>query len=218
MSVSAQGYSPTFVYQQEYIEGFSVLIHPDAVLQKAALQNVRDELALQFKAISRVMPNETMRFMRQVPIWVEWQSDPNGAAVFHPSRQWLLQNGYNPDKANGIELSNAVNFVNWSRTDQPWMVLHELTHAYHYMVLGEANPDIAFAYQQAMALHLYDSVDYVRGGKKQAYAVTSAREYFAELSEAYFGRNDHYPFNRNDLQRHDPVGYQLMVKAWGRLR
>ena len=147
---NAEGYSPTSVYEQEYIEGFSVLMHPHVLLQKVMAQAVRDELSRQFKSIVNVMPDEPMRHLRKVNIWVEWNDAANGAALFHPSEVWLSQNGYNPDKAGGVEISNATNFVQWSRTDQPWMVLHELTHAYHYGVLGENNPDIRAAYRQAL--------------------------------------------------------------------
>jgi hypothetical protein len=47
---------------------------------------------------------------------------------------------------------------------------------------------------------------------------TNPKEYFAELSEAYFGKNDFYPFVRGELKVHDPVGYRLMEEAWGKLR
>lgn len=68
--------------------------------------------------------------------------------------------------------------------------------------------------QHAMRRGLYEQVEYVRGGKQKAYATTNVQEYFAELSEAYLGRNDFYPFNREELARHDPVGYKMMEGAW----
>jgi hypothetical protein len=45
-----------------------------------------------------------------------------------------------------------------------------------------------------MNRHLYDKVRYIHGGEKKAYATTDPKEYFAEISEAYFGKNDFYPF------------------------
>ncbi|MDA0685128.1 MAG: T9SS type A sorting domain-containing protein, partial [Bacteroidetes bacterium] len=36
-------------------------------------------------------------------------------------------------------------------------------------------------------------------------------EYLAEISEAFFGRNDYYPFTRSDLVSHDPKGYALLM-------
>ena len=44
--------------------------------------------------------------------------------------------------------------------------------------------------------------------------MTNAMEYFAELTEAYFGVNDFYPFNRSELQRHDPEMAKLLSKVW----
>jgi dipeptidyl-peptidase-4 len=44
--------------------------------------------------------------------------------------------------------------------------------------------------------------------------VTNVDEYFAELTEAYFGRNDFYPFDRADLERHDPAGYKALDDIW----
>ena len=48
-------------------------------------------------------------------------------------------------------------------------------------------------------------------------STTNQMEYFAELSEAYFYRNDFYPFLNAELKQHDPVGYALMVELWGEL-
>ena len=41
------------------------------------------------------------------------------------------------------------------------------------------------------------------------------QEYFAELTEAYFGTNDFYPFVRAELKQHDPKMYQVLEKVWG---
>jgi len=95
------------------------------------------------------------------------------------------------------------------------MVLHELAHAYHFLVLGESHPQITAAYRHAVERGLYESVDYAGGGKRRAYALVNEKEYFAELSEAYFGRNDYYPFTRAELQQYDPVGYALVQRLWG---
>jgi hypothetical protein len=96
------------------------------------------------------------------------------------------------------------------------MILHELAHAYHILVFGDSNSGIEAVYQQAVASRLYESVYYIKGGKRKAYALTNAKEYFAELSEAYFGKNDFYPFTHTQLKKHDPVGYQMMEQVWGK--
>jgi len=90
-----------------------------------------------------------------------------------------------------------------------------LAHSYHFTVLGDKYAPLQDAYKQAMDRKLYDSVEFVTGGKKKAYAATNPAEYFAELSEAYFGKNDFFPFTRDELEKHDPIGFELMKKAWG---
>ena len=35
-----------------------------------------------------------------------------------------------------------------------------------------------------------------------AYAISSPMEYFAESTEAFFSRNDFFPFTRDELKRH----------------
>ena len=62
---------------------------------------------------------------------------------------------------------------------------------------------------------MYDSVAYAdREERRRAYALTSDREYFAEISEAYFGRNDFAPFDREALIGVDPRGAALVASVW----
>src|SRR5258707_13868882 len=81
----------------------------------------------------------------------------------------------------------------------PVFVLHELAHGYHDQVLGFGNAEVKAAYDHAMAAKLYDKVarSHVEDGKpntiERAYAATNDREYFAETTEAFFGRNDFFP-------------------------
>ena len=70
------------------------------------------------------------------------------------------------------------------------------------------------AYRQAIERKLYESVEFVTGGKRKAYAATNTAEYFAEMSEAYFGKNDFFPFTRDEFEKHDPAGFAMVKKAW----
>jgi hypothetical protein len=211
-----RNYDPQSVYEQQSIHGFTVLLSPQLLAQARAAADVRAELTRQFGEVVEVVPPSAVAALRNVRIWVEWSRRPDAGAEFHVSQGWLEKNGYNPAKAGGIEISNSLNFVSWSRAEQPCMVLHELAHAYHFLVLGERHPEIAAAYRQAVESRSYQSVDYYGGGKRRAYALVDEKEYFAELSEAYFCRNDYYPFTRADLQQHDPVGYELLQRLWGK--
>jgi Mlc titration factor MtfA (ptsG expression regulator) len=48
----------------------------------------------------------------------------------------------------------------------------------------------------------------------RAYAMTDHKEYFAEATEAFFGRNDFFPFTADELQKHDPGIFALLQKVW----
>lgn len=205
---------PLSAYAQRDIRGFTVLVHREALSHPAEVREALQELEEQIRRVVRVVPSGTLWQLRHVRIWLEWENKPNGAAEYHPSAEWLREHGYNPEKARGIEISNARNFVRWSRGEQPWMLLHELAHAYHHQVLGYENRMVLIAYRHAMQRGLYEQVEYIRGGKQKAYATTNVQEYFAELSEAYFGKNDFYPFTREHLAKHDPVGYKMVEQAW----
>jgi hypothetical protein len=211
----ATAFDPIEKYTRREIQGFTVLVHPDVAKHPEEAKAAFDELEAQLKKITEVVPEKPLAALKKVRFWVEWEAKKNGAAEFHVSAGWLKSNGYNPDKAHGVEINNLKNFVAWSKKTQPWMVLHELAHAYHFMVLGDQYEPLQAAYKQAMERKLYDVVPFVHGSKRKAYATTTAAEYFAELSEAYFGRNDFFPFTREELEKHDPVGFEMLQKAWG---
>lgn len=63
-------------------------------------------------------------------------------------------------------------------------------------------------FRQAVERKLYDP---------GVHAATNDREYFAKLTCAYLDRMDYFPHTRDELKRHDPKGYELMEKVWGRL-
>ncbi|AMV22885.1 hypothetical protein VT84_00640 [Gemmata sp. SH-PL17] len=211
----ARAFEPSENYKKREIQGFTVLVHPEVEKHADEVKVAFEELDSQLKTLSAVVPEKPLVALKKVKFWVEWQTKKNGAAEFHVSKGWLKDNGYNPEKAGGVEINNLKNFVDWSRRAQPWMVLHELAHAYHFLTLGDAYEPLESAYKQAIERKLYESVEYVGGGKKKAYATTNRAEYFAELSEAYFGKNDFAPYTRSELEKHDPVGFELMQKAWG---
>ena len=44
--------------------------------------------------------------------------------------------------------------------------------------------------------------------------MTNAKEYFAECSEAFFSRNDFFPFTHEELAQHDPEMFKLLQRLW----
>ena len=69
-------------------------------------------------------------------------------------------------------------------------------------------------YQKALESGNYDLVLRFDGLYVPHPALTNAKEYFAEMTEAYYGFNDHYPFIQFELKQHDPEICELLAKLW----
>jgi hypothetical protein len=204
-------------YEARQIEGWTVLVNREFLSKRSALaEQTLTLLRFQLYQIVRRLPKAAVAKLRKVRIWVE-ENEPNTPCMaYHPNPDWLRQHGVNPEKAKCVELSNARNFLDWT-LEQPWMVLHELAHAYHHQFLrdGFNNPPVKAAYDRAMKSNLYAKVLRISGREEKAYAASNPMEYFAEATEAFFGTNDFYPFVRAELRKHDPDAYELLVKQWG---
>lgn len=196
-------------YYHTDIEGWQVAVST-ALLDRdptAARQSL-DLLRLQLGAIARDLPDAALAELRRVPIRIGL-SGVEGLLYHMASASGSASN-----ESDFVEIASARFFIRSSR-DKPTVVLHELAHAFHERVLGDDNPFIHRAYLNAVAHHLYERVPRYDGRLVRAYALTSAREYFAELTEAYFGHNDTYPFTRDELRIYDPAGFAMVRTAWG---
>ncbi len=210
-------WAPTADYVEHTIEGWRVLVHQDFPKGEPELcERTLRHLRHQLYQIPHKVPAPAVKKLRQVTLWVEENEGHHACMAFHPNPNWLREHDMNPDKAPCVEIANARHFLSWTQ-EQPWMVLHELAHAYHFSFLdgGYGNTEIRAAYERAKKAKLYQSALHWNGAKKQAYAMTNPMEYFAETSEAFFGTNDIYPFVNAELKAYDPEMHALLVKLWG---
>jgi dipeptidyl-peptidase-4 len=113
-----------------------------------------------------------------------------------------------------VDLGSPTSFV-FEMKRQPFMVLHELAHAYHDRFLGFGHDKIRAAFDQAVKDGKYESVLFWDGRKVKHYALSDHKEYFAEGTEAYFGTNDFFPFVRAELKSHDPGLFEVLESVWG---
>lgn len=214
---TAQSYDPVSAYETQKMHGWRVYVNKKAKEHPAETDVALKLLDAKLGEIEKIVPGEKVKVLRRVPFWIEGGFKENRAAEYHVSVDWLRENGYNPAKAKGIEISNVKNFVAWQEKVQPMMVLHELAHGYHDLVFTHGDKEIAAVYEKAKESGRYEEVAYADRKKKQrAYALTNPMEYFAEITECYFGRNDFYPFVRAELKQFDPAGYALMERVWGK--
>ena len=210
-------YPPTSEYETQHIHGWDVLVNKSLLMDKPELANKTLELLrFQLFQIVRVVPKTALSKLQGYKIWVEDASPPTPCMAYHPDPRWLVDHGLNPDKAKCVELANAEAFLDWTKA-QPWMVLHELAHAYHHQALedGFENKALKEAYESAMKEKRYDSVLRIQGRREKAYACNNPMEYFAEATEAYFGTNDFYPFVKIELAEHDKACLKLLDELWG---
>jgi hypothetical protein len=211
------GANPLFdQYERRNIEGWTILINRALIGQEHELtERALTLLRFQLYQITRKVPPAAVRKLRTIHIWLEEDEPYHDGVTYHPSLEWLRAKGANPAKAGGIDICNVRNFLKWT-LDQPWLLLHELSHGYHHKFLpgGHRNPEIKAVYDHAMRAGLYDSVLRINGQMEKAYATTNDKEYFAELTEAFFGTNDFYPFVRAELRRHDPMAFNLLQQVW----
>ncbi len=214
MLLSALPFDPTPSYSVKDVQGWTVRVNRKLEAEPELCSKALRLLEVKLYDIARVVPERALAELRKVPFWMELEDARFPCACFHPSREWLAEHGYNPEKAGAVEIANARNFLRWT-LDQPAMVLHELAHAYHFRVLGEQNAELSAAHGEAAKGGKYDAVLHFSGTRKRAYALENPTEYFAELTEAYFGTNDFYPFVRSELKEHDPRGHELLKKLWG---
>jgi hypothetical protein len=177
---------------------------------------------VQLEEIVRAVPAPALAKLREVPLWFSPEyPGVRPQAEYHPDAGWLREHGRNPAMVKSIEFTDVRNFEK-EMNRMPNFTLHELAHAYHDRVLaaGFGNAEVKAAFRRAKASGLYDRVERWFGNGKantfeKAYAMTSPQEYFAESTEAFFSRNDFFPFIREELKRHDPQMEQLLAKLWG---
>lgn len=199
----AQTFTPTSDYRIGSICDFRILIHKSIETNAYLYNQLLSEIKKQLNNINETVPNDRLFVLKNIPIW--FGCDPIGfstvGAEYHPSAEWLRRNGRNPQMAGGIQVPSSSRFLKYSE-NFPWMLMHELAHGYEFRILGPENVNLKQVYNRQKRLYT-------------TYHRANHHEYFAELTEAYFGRNDTYPFNRQDIQKYDPVGYSFLRKVWG---
>jgi hypothetical protein len=225
-SIPAKGPIETIAgYESHCVAGFVVYVADDLAgrdkngLDAQALAALGHDL----QDVIESLPTEALSKIRDTRLFVEFESDARDpgfsgrGVVYHVSKEWLAAHGFIAEKAAAIEIANVRDYLSW-REHQPSMVLHELAHTY-YWIVGPEIPALSDAYEQAVQSEMYEHVGYVldrdASNLRRAYALHNEQEYFAELTEAYFGRNDYFPFVREELRDFDPAGFAMIEAVWG---
>lgn len=205
---------------EKQVEGWTLVVDPDLFtdehreLGERALGAVANHL----QRVRFILPDEKVAELQKLRLWLDREHPSLTSMQYHPSRGWLVAHGHDPRLEKHVHLPRAKDLLDrrtWAK--HPYCILHELAHAYHDQVLGFDHPAVEAAYKNIKENGTYESVRLYTGAKVRHYALTNAKEYFAESTEAYLGVNDFYPFVRAELQDHDPTMYELLTKIWGPL-
>ena len=199
------------------LEGWTIRVD-DRLLEPAAKDQL--EAALRFLAaklvdIKMVVPADKLARLQQVTLVLDQEHGDLKSMQYHPSPDWLKSNGYSTELAKCVHLPRLADLVTKRNiNEQPWVILHELAHAYHDQVLGFDNPRIRDAYENYKKSGRGDKTLLFNGSRVKHYALTTPMEFFAEMTEAYFGVNDFFPFTRAELKETEPEIFELLKQVW----
>jgi hypothetical protein len=200
------------------IEGWTVHIEP-ALLDGEQRDEGAKALAMLANHLQRIkvlLHPEPLAKLQRIEIWIEHDHPRLKPMQYHPSKRWLVDHGHDPRLAKKVHITQAGELLSREQMlKHPAVLLHELAHGYHHQVLGFEHSDIIAAYQQAKESGSYERVLLYNGKRVKHYGLSDHKEYFAEGTEAYFYRNDFYPFVRAELKEHDPTLHALLERVWG---
>ncbi len=204
-------------HEKRQIEGWTVYI--DKSFLEGEHQQTGDQvlriLGQRLHQIKLRLPAGPVAKMQEVPIYID-RAHPLGNAHYHPEVDWLEERGYDPALAQAVHLTHAGGLIGEaSRPYSTSVILHELAHAYHDLVLGFDHHEILAGYRKFCDSRKFDEVDLLSGHRRPHYGLTDHKEYFAEMTETFFVGNSHYPFNHFQLYHEHPESYQLIAKIWG---
>ncbi len=202
------------------IEGWTVrvddrLLHGDgAAVGERALKL----LAARLVAITIVVPEKALAKLRAITIELDLNYGDLRAMQYHPDAGWLKENGYSGQLAKCVHIPEVEDFLSPEENlRMPWVVLHELAHGFHDQTIGFEEPRVTAAWRQFCDSGKYKSVLTTSGIMREHYGLTDPKEFFAEMTECYFGSNDFYPFVTGELKQAEPEIFALLADIWGPL-
>ncbi|MDE0959609.1 MAG: metallopeptidase [Planctomycetota bacterium] len=212
----AQVPEPTHIDQ--IVEGWTIrvekkLLRQDPDLAAEALSLIE----MQLRDLVWVLPPKRIEELQRVKIVMDLDRRGIKGLQYHPDLNWLKNGGHALDLHKVVHIPQARSYVHLKRSNvQPWVMLHEMAHAWHDQIITFEDPEIIDAFEQAVSSKRYENVLHINGRERRHYSLTDHKEYFAEGTEAFVGTNDFYPFVKPELKEHDPKLYRIMEKIWGR--
>ncbi len=200
------------------LEGWTVHVDPTLLEGEHAEAGSKALLMLanHLQRIKILVPQPQLAKMQTIEIWIERDHPQLKSMQYHPSKQWLIEHGHDSRLTRKVHITQARELLSREQMlKHPAVILHELAHGYHDQILSFDNPEIEAVFNRAKEAGIYEQVLLYTGKTVRHYGLSNPKEYFAEATEAYFYRNDFYPFVRAELKEHDPPLHELLEKIWG---
>ena len=210
--------TPESTHIDRNVEGWTIRIEKRLLEQEPSLAEEALSLAeMQLRDLVWVLPPERVEELRRVKIVMDLDRPGIKGLQYHPDLGWLKKGGHALDLHKVVHIPQVRSYIQLKRSNvQPWVMLHEMAHAWHDQIVTFKDPEILAAFQSAVESKKYEEVLHMNGRIRRHYSLTDHKEYFAEGTEAFVGTNDFYPFVRPELKQHDPELHSLLQKIWGR--
>ena len=207
-------------YTMRDIEGWTVRVD-DRLLSgesKAVGERALKLLGARLVAIAVVVPETSLIKLRAITIELDLNYGDLRVMQYHPDAGWLKEHGYSEKLAKCVHIPDVQGFLSPAENlRMPWVVLHELAHGFHDQTIGFDEPRVTAAWKKFRNSGKYESVLTTSGQMREHYGLTDQKEFFAEMTECYFGSNDFYPFVTGELKRDEPEIFALLADIWGPL-
>ncbi len=202
------------------IEGWTVRVDDRLLHGQSATVGERALKLLQTRlvAITIVVPEKSLAKLRAITIELDLNYGALDGMQYHPDADWLKENGYSEKLAKCVHIPNVEDFLSPAENlRMPWVVLHELAHGFHDQTIGFDDARVTAAWEKFCQSGKYKSVRTSLGKMREHYGLTDQKEFFAEMTESYFGSNDFYPFVTGELMEAEPEIFALFAEIWGPL-
>ncbi|MGI6220202.1 MAG: hypothetical protein ACOYJE_10235 [Bacteroidaceae bacterium] len=175
----------------------------------AACEEALAQLKSDIVAWQKAWPSAVTDAFRQDTVWVE-------AADFTIE---YVGNALESGRAACVVVGNLADYAAAVAANQPQLLVNRVAQLYFDRYMPQEKKLAVYqAYAQGRS-EQYGSVYASNGVKLLRDRVPDAQRsvtlYFAELSEAYWGENDFYPFDYEELERYDPRGFAALQSVYG---
>ena len=175
-------------------------------------------LTARLVAITVVVPPKSLAKLRTITIELDLDYGDLKPMQYHPDAGWLKEHGYSEALAKCMHIPCVEDFLSpFENHRMPWVVLHELAHGFHDQTIGFEDPRVIAVWEKFRDSGKYKSVLTSPGPMREHYGLTDQKEFFAEMTECYFGSNDFYPFVTGELKQAEPDTFALLEEIWGPL-